>query len=167
MVLSGLIKGSHRQGPFPLRLLRVRVHPDDSPFEIFARAAAARAVGCLTTVSIPPNLSGTAADAVRKLDLLTEPWAGAIEFVEESETQLAKVIGTGQTERLRYAAPSRVSNTVRRAAAEALHFVADAPISDHGRIELLWYIREQSISHVYHRYGNLGPRSSEKRATVS
>ncbi len=150
----------------PLKLLRVRVHPDDSPFEIFARAAAARAVGCLTTVSIPPNLSGTAADAVRQLDLLTEPWAGAIEFVEESETQLAKVLSTGQTERLRYAAPSRVSNAVRRAAAESLQFVADAPISDHGRIELLWYVREQSISHVYHRYGNLGPRSSEKRATA-
>ena len=45
-------------------------------------------------------------------------------------------------------------------AAEALSFVADAPISDHGRIELLWYIREQSISHVYRRYGNLGTRSS-------
>jgi RHH-type proline utilization regulon transcriptional repressor/proline dehydrogenase/delta 1-pyrroline-5-carboxylate dehydrogenase len=150
----------------PLQLLRVRVHPDDSLFDVFARAAAARAVGCLTTVSIPPNLSGTVADAVRKLDLLTELWAGAIEFVEESETQLAKVICTGQTERLRYAAPSRVSNVVRKAAAESLQFVADSPVSDHGRVELLWYVREQSISRIYHRYGNLGQRSSEKRATV-
>jgi len=29
---------------------------------------------------------------------------------------------------------------------------------------LLWYVVEQSISFDYHRYGNLGPRSTEKRA---
>jgi RHH-type proline utilization regulon transcriptional repressor/proline dehydrogenase/delta 1-pyrroline-5-carboxylate dehydrogenase len=28
-----------------------------------------------------------------------------------------------------------------------------------GRIELLHYIQEQSVSHNYHRYGNLGERS--------
>ena len=32
-----------------------------------------------------------------------------------------------------------------------------------GRVELLWYVREQSISHDYHRYGNLGARASEAR----
>jgi hypothetical protein len=29
---------------------------------------------------------------------------------------------------------------------------------------LLWYFREQSIAHVYHRYGNLGIRAEETRA---
>ena len=32
---------------------------------------------------------------------------------------------------------------------------------------MLWYVREQSISHDYHRYGNLGERSAETRATVA
>jgi RHH-type proline utilization regulon transcriptional repressor/proline dehydrogenase/delta 1-pyrroline-5-carboxylate dehydrogenase len=49
------------------------------------------------------------------------------------------------------------------AAAEALQYVADAPVSLHGRVELLWYLREQSVSLVYHRYGNLGLRSDENR----
>jgi RHH-type proline utilization regulon transcriptional repressor/proline dehydrogenase/delta 1-pyrroline-5-carboxylate dehydrogenase len=30
----------------------------------------------------------------------------------------------------------------------------------------LWYVREQSISTDYHRYGNLGMRADEVRAEV-
>ncbi len=36
-----------------------------------------------------------------------------------------------------------------------------------GRLELLWYVREQSISTDYHRYGNLGIRADEARAQVN
>ena len=46
-------------------------------------------------------------------------------------------------------------------------YVARAPVLAEGRIELLWYVREQSISHDYHRYGNLGARIEESRAPVS
>jgi RHH-type proline utilization regulon transcriptional repressor/proline dehydrogenase/delta 1-pyrroline-5-carboxylate dehydrogenase len=56
---------------------------------------------------------------------------------------------------------------VRRAAHEANVFIADAPVLAEGRIELLWYLREQSVSFDYHRYGNLGPRSGEARAEPS
>jgi RHH-type proline utilization regulon transcriptional repressor/proline dehydrogenase/delta 1-pyrroline-5-carboxylate dehydrogenase len=49
-------------------------------------------------------------------------------------------------------------------AADALQYLADTPVLAHGRIELLWYVREQSISHVYHRYGNLGIRAGESRS---
>jgi RHH-type proline utilization regulon transcriptional repressor/proline dehydrogenase/delta 1-pyrroline-5-carboxylate dehydrogenase len=31
---------------------------------------------------------------------------------------------------------------------------------------MLWYLREQSISVDYHRYGNLGNRADESRAEV-
>jgi RHH-type proline utilization regulon transcriptional repressor/proline dehydrogenase/delta 1-pyrroline-5-carboxylate dehydrogenase len=31
---------------------------------------------------------------------------------------------------------------------------------------MLWYLREQSISVDYHRYGNLGNRADEPRAEV-
>jgi RHH-type proline utilization regulon transcriptional repressor/proline dehydrogenase/delta 1-pyrroline-5-carboxylate dehydrogenase len=31
----------------------------------------------------------------------------------------------------------------------------------------LWYLREQSISTDYHRYGNLGSRADEARADVA
>ena len=35
-----------------------------------------------------------------------------------------------------------------------------------GRIELLWYLSEQSLSIDYHRYGNLGDRAAENRRAV-
>ena len=148
----------------PVRALRIRVTSGDNPFEIFARAAAARAIGCRTTVSSPPDLVPAAARAVEQLDQLTSDWAASIEFVEETEDQLAAAVRAGQTDRLRYAHPSRVSTQIRSAAAEKLQYVADAPISPHGRLELLWYCREQSLAHIYHRYGNLGMRGDEARA---
>ena len=160
----------------PVEPLRIRVHPDDSLREIFCRAAAARAAGCRATISSPPSVGPpsrggqepasaarlaaptTAAAAVALLDELTDSWAGAIEFIEEDDQVLAAAIRAGHATRIRYAAPSRVPETIRAAAADSLQYVADTPVSLHGRVELLWYLREQSVSHVYHRYGNLGLR---------
>jgi RHH-type transcriptional regulator, proline utilization regulon repressor / proline dehydrogenase / delta 1-pyrroline-5-carboxylate dehydrogenase len=147
----------------PVEPLRVRVHPADSMFDVFARAAAARAAGCRSTISMPPELTGPAAEAVARLDALTDMWAGAIEFLEEEDARLAELIVAGRIARVRYAAPARVPAEIRVAAAQALHYVSDAPVLAHGRVELLWYVREQSISHIYHRYGNLGMRSDEHR----
>ncbi len=89
---------------------------------------------------------------------MTDSWAGAIEFIEEDDATLADAIRAGHVARVRYAAPRRVPETIRAAAAETLQYVADTPVSLHGRVELLWYMREQSVSHVYHRYGNVGLR---------
>jgi RHH-type proline utilization regulon transcriptional repressor/proline dehydrogenase/delta 1-pyrroline-5-carboxylate dehydrogenase len=37
--------------------------------------------------------------------------------------------------------------------------VADDPVLLNGRFELRHYVREQAISHRYHRYGNLAPEA--------
>ncbi len=140
----------------PFSEITLRVHVDDTLFEIFARALAARAAGCRTVVSSPPDFDS--AD-VKLLDQLTHPWAGAIEFIEESDKQLAEALNGEHFVRLRYAHPSRVPQAVRAAAAKEGTYIADTPVSAHGRVELLWYFQEQSLSHVYHRYGNLGRRS--------
>jgi RHH-type proline utilization regulon transcriptional repressor/proline dehydrogenase/delta 1-pyrroline-5-carboxylate dehydrogenase len=147
----------------PVRELRIRVHPDDTPFDIVARVCAAKIVGCRITVSTRPESSNL---LVAWLDEATESWAGAIEFVEESDEGFAGAILDGQTLRTRYADPSRVSTVIRKAAAKSGMFIADEPVLDHGRLELLWYLEEQSISNNYHRYGNLGQRSEERRAPV-
>jgi RHH-type proline utilization regulon transcriptional repressor/proline dehydrogenase/delta 1-pyrroline-5-carboxylate dehydrogenase len=155
----------------PVEPVRIRIHADDTLSDIFCRAAAARAAGCRSIVSSPPDLDvgppsrggHAAADAVALLDRLTDPWAGAIEFIEENDATLADAIRAGQVARIRYASPERVPQSIRAAAAEALHYIADAPVLTNGRVELLWYFREQSVSHVYHRYGNLGIRANEKR----
>jgi RHH-type proline utilization regulon transcriptional repressor/proline dehydrogenase/delta 1-pyrroline-5-carboxylate dehydrogenase len=139
------------------------VHAEDTVFDVFSRAAAARAAGCRTTVSSPPELAVAAKEAVQLLDSLTDSWGAAIEFVTESDEQLCELVRSQATDRIRYAAPSRVSLTVRQAAAESLQYIADTPPTAHGRVELLWYFQEQSLSSVYHRYGNLGARINEPR----
>jgi RHH-type proline utilization regulon transcriptional repressor/proline dehydrogenase/delta 1-pyrroline-5-carboxylate dehydrogenase len=155
-----LLGQDNRRRYLPIREVRVRVEARDSFFEIFARAGAARAAGCRVIMSSPP---GEPLPAVRALDDLTDSWAGDIEFIEESSAQLGSVIRAGEVERIRFAAPDRVAPELRSAAAESGVYLADAPVLREGRLELLWYLREQSISHDYHRYGNLGARAAETR----
>ena len=66
-------------------------------------------------------------------------------------------------DRVRYAAPDRASLEVLQAGNAANGCVVSVPVSAEGRLELLWYVREQSISTDYHRYGNLGTRAAEHR----
>jgi len=147
----------------PVGSVRVRVHAEDMPFDVFARACAAHVAGCGVVVSVPPGLD---APAVRRLERLTRSWAASIEFVEESDAGLAQAIGQGQVDRVRYAAPERASLEVLKAGNTANGCVVSVPVSAEGRLELLWYLREQSISTDYHRYGNLGVRADEPRAEV-
>jgi RHH-type proline utilization regulon transcriptional repressor/proline dehydrogenase/delta 1-pyrroline-5-carboxylate dehydrogenase len=147
----------------PLKSVRIRVHPQDTAAEIFIRVCAPHAVGCRATVSAPP---GFASPSLKLLEELTEPWAGDIEFVEETDEQLASAIREGQADRVRYAAPERVPLPVLQASGPAGACVISGPVVAEGRLECLWYLREQSVSVDYHRYGNLGRRSGEPRAEV-
>jgi len=147
----------------PVGDVRVRVHADDTAFDVFGRACAAHATGCHVVVSTPPGLD---LPAVRRLEQVTESWAGAIEFVEETDAQLAQAIREVQVDRVRYADPARASLEVLAAGNAANGCVVSVPVSAEGRLELLWYVREQSISTDYHRYGNLGKRADEARAEV-
>ena len=150
----------------PAANVRVRVAAEDTPWEIFARAAAARAAGCRIVVSEPRDLPERTRQGVELLDALTDSWAGAIEFVEESDDELAEAIRAGGVTRVRYADRSRVPDSIRAAATSAYVYIADAPVLAEGRVELLWYLQEQSLSHIYHRYGNLGRRADEPRSEV-
>ena len=153
----------------PVRELRIRVDESDSAFEVLARVAAARSVGCRVTLSFIPaiNSDSTAGKLLRWLDPATESWAADIEFVEETDLELAVAIEDGRARRLRYASPAPVPDVIRQASNLNDCYVADEPVLTEGRIELLWYLEEQSVSDNYHRYGNLGDRVSEARASVS
>ncbi len=157
-----------------IRELRVRVHPADTAFEIIARIGASKTAGCRITVSYE---RGT--PLLEWLEKLTAPWptretpqpgeslvrlAGAIEFIEESDDDLAAVIRHHDTDRIRFAAPHRVSSRLLTEAAATGFYIADTPVLAAGRLEFLHYCIEQSISHDYHRYGNLGARAEEARA---
>jgi RHH-type proline utilization regulon transcriptional repressor/proline dehydrogenase/delta 1-pyrroline-5-carboxylate dehydrogenase len=147
----------------PLPRQRIRIHPDDSAFEIFARVCAARIAGCGVTVSKP---TGFVSPVLAFLDSKTESWGAAIEFVEESDEQLIAILEARHIYRVRYASPERVPQSVLRAMGDTGIYIARMPVVAEGRIELLWYLTEQSISHDYHRYGNLGGRHEEERKPV-
>ena len=148
----------------PLDSIRIRLHADDSFFEVIGRVAAARTLGCRITVSVPPRLP--AAGLSWLLDA-TQDWGEVFETDEEDDSALAQVIRTGKTERVRYAARERVPPQVFFALRDSSVYLAVAPVVAEGRLELLWYVREQSISRDYHRYGNLGRRATEARASVA
>ncbi|HIO10128.1 MAG TPA: hypothetical protein EYN12_00320 [Deltaproteobacteria bacterium] len=85
-----------------------------------------------------------------------------VNFHTETDEELAKRFSTTNPatgiDRLRYAHPARVPKTIHQAAAKLGKYISrHVPLSE-GRIEMLRYLREQSISVDYHRYGNLGER---------
>ena len=143
----------------PFAMVCVRVVPVDSWFDVVARVAAARVTGARVLASFAPGCPREWHD---RLDAWTESWAGGIELVEQADAEVMKLVPRHDV-RIRYAARDRVPAEVRRAAAAVGQWIADVPEVAAGRIELLWYLREQSISHDYHRYGNLGRRAGEAR----
>ncbi|MDZ4289529.1 MAG: aldehyde dehydrogenase family protein, partial [Prosthecobacter sp.] len=140
----------------PISEMRICLHPDDSPFEVFARVAAARMAGCHLTVSVP---EGFESRALKRLRTATADLDEDIAFIEEGDDELGRALLAHKADRVRYASADRVPIAVRRAAIESNVFIADVPVLMEGRLELLWYVREQSVSFDYHRYGNLGARS--------
>ena len=88
------------------------------------------------------------------------PWLGehvAVAAATESEADLIKCLRASSAqeglERLRVLDP--VSLAVRAAAHEAGVAVIDDAVLPIGRLELRWYLREQTVARVVHRYGNV------------
>ncbi len=74
-------------------------------------------------------------------------------FAEEALSSAIERLAAGRVERLRAWGP--VPRALREAANRALIAVIDAPVLAAGRLELRWYLREQTISRERHRYGNI------------
>ena len=80
-----------------------------------------------------------------------------IPVVRHSDQDLVETLP--DVDRVRYAAPDRVPAGVYEAAARTGFYVSRNPVLMEGRIEMLNYFQEQTVSHSYHRYGNLGDRA--------
>jgi RHH-type proline utilization regulon transcriptional repressor/proline dehydrogenase/delta 1-pyrroline-5-carboxylate dehydrogenase len=143
----------------PFATVCVRATPADSWFDVVARVAAARVTGARVLASFT---AGCPHERHDRLDAWTESWGDGIELVEQADAEIMSLLARPEV-RIRYAARDRVSAEVRRAAAAVGQRIANVPVVAAGRIKLLWYLREQSISHDYRRYGNLGCRAGERR----
>jgi RHH-type proline utilization regulon transcriptional repressor/proline dehydrogenase/delta 1-pyrroline-5-carboxylate dehydrogenase len=107
-------------------------------------ALAAGTAGVPLTVSLPP-------------DAPPAPWLAecdGVELVIEADAGFVeRLTHPGNAERLRAWTPI---STAARAAANAVGLtVLDAPVLANGRLELRWYVREQTVSRVVHRYGSV------------
>ena len=139
----------------PKGRVAIRIHPDDSLFEVLARIAAARIARCNPIISLPAGLSRRVTAFLNGKDgqrLIEDALV-----TEQTDEELCGIIP--KIHRIRYAAPDRVPKVVYEKAAETGFYVSRAPVYMEGRLELLQYIQEQAISNNYHRYGNLGERS--------
>jgi RHH-type proline utilization regulon transcriptional repressor/proline dehydrogenase/delta 1-pyrroline-5-carboxylate dehydrogenase len=103
---------------------------------------------------------------VELLDELTISWGAMVDFVEESDEDLVGLIESASIDRVRYASADRVPVSVLRAVGDSGIYIESDPVLEEGRIELMRYVKEQSISDDYHRHGNLGARIDERRTPV-
>jgi RHH-type proline utilization regulon transcriptional repressor/proline dehydrogenase/delta 1-pyrroline-5-carboxylate dehydrogenase len=144
----------------PVGNVTVRLHADDSLFETLIRIAAALIAKCKVEVSLPPDLQNKVTDFLFGTE--GKRLCDSVIICTETDEELAeRFLITNKTtkiDRLRYAHPDRVPQTIHQAAAKlGKHVSRHVPLAE-GRIEMLRYLREQSISIDYHRYGNLGER---------
>ena len=140
----------------PLGTVVIRLHAEDSLFEVLARLAAARIAGNIPVISIPVGLDNPVTAFLATL----EGRQIADKTIIRRQTDEALIAAMAVVQRIRYAAPDRVPGTVFQAAAAKGFYIARAPVLMEGRIEMLHYCQNQSICDTYHRYGNLGDRST-------
>ncbi len=135
----------------------IRLTPEDTLFETLGRIAGAITTRCIPMLSIPPGLINpvTAFLDTRR----GRKFCKDVAIARQTDEELCEFIP--KVQRIRYAGADRVPMMVFSEAAKTGFYIARTPVSMEGRIELLQYIQEQSISINYHRYGNLADRAVE------
>ena len=107
-------------------------------------ALAAGAAGVPLTISLPPESPPA-------------PWLvghdGLKVVVEADAGFVERLAHPDDAERVRVWGP--LSRAARLAANGVGLTILNAPVLANGRLELRWYVREQTVSRVVHRYGNL------------
>jgi RHH-type transcriptional regulator, proline utilization regulon repressor / proline dehydrogenase / delta 1-pyrroline-5-carboxylate dehydrogenase len=117
----------------------------------------------LCQVILAACLAGTPLTVSLSPDARPWPWladCGGVELVVETEAGLVERLAhPHEAERVRVWEP--LSTAARAAANGAGVTVIDAPVLANGRLELRWYLREQTVSRVLHRYGSVEAAATE------
>ena len=139
---------------FPLKKVALRVSAHDGLFDTLARIMAAKIAHSSLHVSIDISVENSV------ISFLFENKHHLFEandtVVREDEETFSGVIA--KSDKVFFNTKEAVSSFIyEKAALQAKCIVTTPPLME-GRIEMLHYFGEQSISHSYHRYGNLGKR---------
>lgn len=142
----------------PYKKIVLRLYPENAPLDYLRLFAAALTTETPIQISwlrkgkqFPPNANW---QALLPLFNLTE----------ESEEEFLDRVRSGDIKRVRMI--SKASKELLSASSTSACYINDAPVLANGRLELLHYLREVSLSIDYHRYGNLGLRENEMRRPV-
>jgi len=142
----------------PLNTVALRVSKDDTLFEILSRILAAHICGVQLHVSVGYDESSAISFLFENKETLLNKNDKILRESEEEFIQNFKNV-----DRIIYSDISKVTPLVFREAAKIAKFIVRQKPMMEGRIELLNYMQEQSISYSYHRYGNLGARGIDKQ----
>lgn len=138
----------------PLKSCVLRVNDQkDSLVDIYLIMLAASMAKTPLWISLPDTMLNaetvkTAASRLSNINVATE-------------SEIAFISSMKSFERVRACAPDSLSDAVYNEAAKlGLHIASEKPLVE-GRLELLHYLKEQSISYEYHRYGSIFTEATE------
>jgi len=77
-------------------------------------------------------------------------------LLKQSDVEFVKVLEN--FDRIIYSNTNNIPESVFKSAAKSTTFIVRQKPLTQGRLELLNYFEEQSISHSYHRYGNISSK---------
>ncbi len=144
----------------PLKQISIRVSKYDDLFDILSRIFAAKIskVGNIHISVIAKHNSNAISFLFENRD----------KFLEENDILIRQndedfITSAQNSNRILYADAKNVSDEIYDFAAKKPIFIVRSKPLMNGRIELLNYFEEQSISHSYHRYGNLGIKGLEEK----
>ena len=136
----------------PVKSVLLRLEERDDLDEALTTIMAVKMIGATLHISLPARS--------RKAEFL---WLESKQasllgpddtISRDGETALIDLIPHYQ--RVRFLHPENVPQNIFDAVAEQAVYLAREPFVSHGRIELMHYFIEQSVTNSYHRYGNLG-----------
>ena len=127
----------------PLQNMVFRIYPEDKVADILLVLLAAAVTHVPITVSFASK-----PDFWYKFKTIYPD----ARFIIEEEQEFTRNIN--KYERIRTCSPEIPKELYHAAASEGIYIAHAKPVVE-GRIELLHYLREQSISYEYHRYGNI------------
>lgn len=132
----------------PLGSMALRLFPGDDNEQARMVALAARTCGTPLTISFDPADDRTGELASLGCTLKKESLADFLQTMP-------------QYERIRTCRPD-IPREVYERAAQTDKYIATAPPVKNGRVELIHYIKEQSITFEYHRYGSITEKPEDK-----
>ncbi|WP_309498399.1 bifunctional proline dehydrogenase/L-glutamate gamma-semialdehyde dehydrogenase [Sulfurovum sp.] len=141
----------------PVKSVLLRVEENDNLSQILSSVMAIKMLGAKLHLSLPKTFQSAELLwlEVKACILMDQENDGDV-IAREDETALIKSMS--QVERIRFLQPENVSENIYEVLADQALYIASDPFVSHGRIELMHYFIEQSISDSYHRYGNLGQK---------